>query len=213
MNRRNTSALLFWALGVYTSASSAAPSSTAEAAIRDGKSSYNSGDYEAAIQSFKLAYAAEADSEVLYRLGKAYAMADWPVEAVDAFERYLSAAGPRVSNERRDEVAAAIEGQRRRIGSLIVQVTPARALVKVDDALLASHADATPLSVRQGSHVVAASLDGYLPQLQVTQVRPHRPSVVNIELQPVPPTIRDGLLLVRCPLPAVTLLVDDYQIG
>ena len=212
MNRQITSALGFWAIWACTAPSFAAPPNpTAEAAIRDGKNSYNSGDYEAAIQSFRLAYTAAAGSEVLYQLGKAYAMADWPVEAVDAFERYLSAT--QMSDERRREVANAIEGQRKCIGSLIVQVTPENADVKVDDALLAHNAYAMPLPMRQGPHVVSASLDGYLPQIQSVQVRASKPSVVSLVLSPVVPLVNDGLLAVRCPLPAVTVLVDNRQVA
>lgn len=212
MNRRITSSLGFLAIWACSAPSFAAPPNpTAEAAIRDGKNSYNSGDYEAAIQSFRLAYTTAADSEVLYQLGKAYAMADWPVQAVDAFERYLSAT--HVSDERRREVANAIEGQRKRIGSLIVQVTPGNASIKVDDALLARTDYAMPLPMRQGAHAVSASLDGYLPQVQSVQVRASKPSVVRLDLSPVVPPAYDGLLAVRCPLPAVTVLVDNRRVA
>jgi len=212
MNRRITSALGFLSIWACTAPSFAAPPNpTAEAAIRDGKNSYNSGDYEAAIQSFRLAYTTAADSEVLYQLGKAYAMADWPVEAVDAFERYLSAT--QVSDERRREVANAIEGQRKRIGSLIVQVTPDNANVKVDDTLLARTAYSMPLPMRQGAHAVSATLDGYLPQIRSVQVRASKPSVVNFVLLAAGPPVYDGLLAVRCPLPAVTVLVDNRPVA
>jgi hypothetical protein len=212
MNRHVTTGLLFSTLWVCSAASFAAPlSPTAEAAIRDGKNSYNSGDYEAAIESFKRAYSAQADNEVLYQLGKAYAMADWPVEAVDAFERYLSAT--HVSEARRLEVASAIEGQRRRIGSLIVHVTPDDAVVKVDDGLLGRSAYGTSLPVRQGPHVVSASLDGYLPQVQSVRVRASEPGVVNLVLSPVVPVTYDGWLAVRCRLPAVTVLVDGRRVA
>lgn len=212
MNQRITSALGFLTIWACTVPSLAAPPNpTAEAAIRDGKLSYNSGDYEAAIQSFRLAYATAADHEVLYRLGKAYAMADWPVEAVDAFERYLSAT--HVSDERRREVTDAIEGQRKHIGSLIVQVAPENANVKVDDALLARSAYAMPLPMRQGPHAVSASLDGYLPQIQTVQVRANKSSVASLVLSPVVPPTYDGLLAVRCPLPAVTVFVDNRQVA
>jgi hypothetical protein len=212
MNRRITCTLGFLAIWTCTAPTFAAPPNpTAVAAIRDGKNSYNSGDYEAAIQSFRLAYTTAADSEVLYQLGKAYAMADWPVEAVDAFERYLSATP--VSDERRREVANAIEGQRKRIGALIVQIAPDNANVKVDDALLARSAYAMPLPMRQGPHVVSASLDGYLPQMQSVRVRANKPSVVKLVLSPVAPPVYDGLLAVRCRLPAVTVLVDNRQVA
>ncbi len=212
MNRRVTAGFVFLALCVCAARSSGAPPNpTAEAAIRDGKSSYNSGDYEAAIESFKLAYSAQADNEILYQLGKSYAMADWPVQAVDAFERYLDAT--QVSKERRQEVASAIEGQRRRIGSLVVQVTPADAIVKVDDTLLARGAYGMPLPVRQGSHVVSASLDGYLPEIHSVRVGAGKTGVVKLILSPVAPPTRDGLLTVRCSLPAVTVLVDDHQVA
>ena len=212
MNRRITSALGFLTIWANTAPSFATPPNpTAEAATRDGKNSYNSGDYEAAIQSFRLAYTTAADSEVLYQLGKAYAMADWPVEAVDAFERYLSAT--HVSDERRQEVANAIEGQRKRIGSLIVQITPNNASVKVDDTLLARTDYAMPLPMRQGAHAVSATLDGYLPQIQSVQVRASKPSVVSLVLSPVIPPMHDGLFAVRCPLPAVTVRVDNRQVA
>ncbi len=212
MNRRITAGLVFLTLCVCAArAFGAPPNPTAEAAIRDGKSRYNSGDYEGAIESFKLAYSAQADSEILYQLGKSYAMADWPVQAVDAFERYLDAS--QVSEERRREVASAIVGQRRRIGSLVVQVTPADAIVEVDDTPLARSAHGMPLPVRHGSHVVSASLDGYLPETRSVRVGAGKTGVVKFVLSPVAPPARDGLLTVRCSLPSVTVLVDDHQVA
>ncbi|MBN1608739.1 MAG: PEGA domain-containing protein [Polyangiaceae bacterium] len=190
-----------------------APNPEAEAAIRDGKNSYNSGDYEAAIEAFKRAYAVEPDSETLYQLGKAYAMADWPVEAVDAFERYLDAAPPNLSAERRSELAGAIEGQKRRVGTIVLQVTPEQASVTLDDTLLDRTAVAGPLAVRQGFHVIAASLDGYVPQARSVQVRGTRSELIRLILVPEKPPVHEGLLGIQCQVPAVSVLVDERQLA
>lgn len=193
------------------SAPAAPPNGQAEEAIREGRSSYNSGDYDAAIQSFKLAYATHADPEILYQLGKAYAMADWPVEALEAFERYLAAA--HLSDERRREVTIAIAGQRRRVGSLVMQVTPEIATVQLDERLLVDAERSMPLPVRQGAHVISASADGYVTQTKVVQIRAGSPSVVHIGLSPSAPPTYDGLLLVRCRLPGVSVLVDGHAVA
>ena len=189
------------------------PNPETEAAIRDGKNSYNSGDYEAAVQAFSRAHAMGADSETLYQLGKAYAMADWPVEAVDAFERYLDAAPPTLSAERKRELARAIEGQKRRIGTIVLQVTPDEASVTLDDALLDRTALTRPLAVRQGFHVIEASLDGYVPQARSVQVRGRRSELIRLVLVPEKPPERDGLLGIQCQMPAVSVLVDARQLA
>jgi hypothetical protein len=191
----------------------AAHDPAAAAAIRAGISSYNAGDYEAAVQAFRQAYTAEPDSETLYQLGKAYAMADWPVEAVDAFERYLSAAPPALSANRRLELGLAIDGQRRRIGTLALQVTPEEAHVALDGAVLDRAALSRPLAVRQGPHVLAASLDGYVTQVQSVEVRGRESALVRLVLVPERPPVREGLLGIQCPVPAVSILVDDRPVG
>jgi hypothetical protein len=214
MSRRFEALPVLLAFCFYAPASFAgAPNPAVEAAIRDGKNSYNSGDYEAAIQSFRRAYAMEEDSETLYQLGKAYAMADWPVEAVDAFGRYLDAAPPNLSAERKRELAGAIEGQKRRIGTMVLEVTPQEARITLDDEPLDRTALTRPLAVRQGPHVLAASLDGYVPQVRAVQVRGRASELVRFVLAREKPPVRDGLLAVQCPVPAVSVLVDGRQLA
>jgi hypothetical protein len=191
----------------------AMPNPITEAAIRDGRNGYNAGDYEAAIKAFTQAYTLQSDSEILYLLGKAYAMADSPLEAIDAFERYLSAAGPGVLPKRKVEIAAAIDGQKRRIGSLILEITPDDAKVVLDEAILEHNARSKPVPVRQGSHVVAASLDGYLSQARAVHVRGNKTETVTLALVPVKPPVYEGFLIVRCRLPGVSVTIDDRQVA
>lgn len=207
-------AFLVWLTCCLCSVTSfARPNEAAEAAIRDGKNSYNSGDYEAAVQSFEQAFALERDDEILYQLGKAYAMADWPVEAVDAFERYVDAAPPTLSAQRRLELAEAIEGQKRRIGTVVLEVRPGQARVTLDGAALDRASYTKPIRVRQGSHVLAASLDGYVPQVQAVQIRGRTSELVRLALLPVPRPAYDGLLEIECQLPEVSVLIDDRRVA
>ncbi len=214
MIRRFESLLIPLATYVFAARVLAAtPNPISEAAVKEGKHNYNAGDYAAAIHAFKRAYSVQSDNEVLYQLGKAYAMGDWPVESIEAFERYLSAAGPSLPSKRRLEIVEAIEGQQRRVGSLIFEITPRDAKVVLDETILERPLRAKPLPVRQGGHVVAVSLDGYHAQTQSIQVHGRKTETVKIALAAVEPPVYDGLLGIRCQLPSVSVLLDDRQVA
>jgi len=104
---------------------------------------------------------------VLYNLGQAYVTMGKPIEAVDAFERYLKEGGSAVAPERRAEVEKELERQRVRIATLEIRGVPEGALLRVDGKDVGVAPLAGPIRLGIGSHTIAATADGYRPGEQI----------------------------------------------
>src|SRR5690606_18818071 len=86
------------------------------------------------------------------------------VEAVEAFEAYLSEGGDRIPAARRARAEQELATQRERIASLAIEVNVEGASISVDGSLVARAPLAAPIRVAVGEHLVAVSAGGYEPQ-------------------------------------------------
>jgi len=103
----------------------------AKQAYSTGLSHFEKGEYTAAADAFRQAYALKPTWKVLYNVGQAEAAAKRYGLALEAFEGYLAQGGDDVPSERREEVLAEVERLRKMVGA--VEITaPDGALVFVD---------------------------------------------------------------------------------
>ncbi len=124
---------------------------------------------------------------VLYDLGQAYVTMGKPVEATDAFERYLSEGGSDIPAERRAEVEKEIARQRVRIATLEIRGAPAGAVLRVDGNVVGVAPLYTPIRIGMGSHSVTATADGYHPAEQTVVLVGEDRKVVDLNLAKLPP--------------------------
>jgi hypothetical protein len=117
-----------------------------------------------AAREFEQAYQLEPTWQVLFNLGSVYAALGRPVEAVDAFERYESDGGARVSDERRQTVDAELARQRAKIAFLDIRVNEPNAEIRIDLRLVGRSPYPGPVKLGEGTHVVEVALDGRKPQ-------------------------------------------------
>src|SRR5258705_390151 len=108
MTTRSCLAIALLLLG--TSARAETPTTPADATLQArehfqaGLADAQRGDVVAALREFETAYRIRPHFSVLYNIGQARSTLGRPVEAVEAFERYLSDGGAQVSDERKRDV-------------------------------------------------------------------------------------------------------------
>jgi hypothetical protein len=140
---------------------------------------------EAAVE-FRRAYDISPNYAVLYNLGQAFAALGRPVEAVDAFERYLAEGGTRIRQPRRAEVDAELARQRSRIATLTLNVEPRDAAVRIDDQELGSGALSSPIRLAMGSHTLIASREGYRTLEREIDLTTEKNLRIDLELEVLP---------------------------
>jgi hypothetical protein len=152
------------------------------------------GQLEGAIVEFQRSYDLTHHFAVLYNIGQVFVSLAKPVEAVDAYQRYLADGGKKIPAARRTEVDKEIARQRARIATLEVRGLPEGAMVRLDGKEIGKAPIAAPVRVGVGTHVIAAAAEGYdAAETQVT-VAGEDQKVVDLVLakhqgEPVPPPV------------------------
>jgi hypothetical protein len=144
------------------------------------------GAYAEAVVEFRRAYELLPHPTVLYNLGQAYAALGKPVEAVDAFKRYLSDGGSEVTPERQSQVAAEIQRQETRIALLLIETNVSGADIRVDGLDVGKSPLPAPIRIAVGDHRVAASLEGYRSGEQSVTVTGEEQRAVSLVLEKIP---------------------------
>jgi len=119
------------------------------------------GQPESAIVEFRRSYDLTHHFAVLYNIGQVYVSLAKPVEAVDAYERYLIDGGKKIPAARRAEVEQEIARQKARIATLEIRGLPEGAVVRLDGKEIAKAPIVAPVRVGVGTHAIAASAEGY----------------------------------------------------
>jgi hypothetical protein len=114
-----------------------------------------------ALAEFERSYALFPVYSTLYNVGQVQVALGHPVQAVDAFEKYLVQGGASVSPEQRSRVEAELKIQRERVGELKLVATPEGAEIRVDGEPIGKAPVKNAVRVAAGHHRVEAMLDGY----------------------------------------------------
>jgi hypothetical protein len=127
------------------------------------------GQLERAIVEFQRSYDLTNNFAVLYNIGQLFVALAKPVEAVDAYQRYLVGGGKSIPAARRAEVEKEIARQKARIATLVFRILPDGATVRVNGNEIGKTPIAQPLSVAIGEHVVSAAAENHEPaEVKVT---------------------------------------------
>ena len=140
------------------------------------------GQPEGAIVEFRRSYDLTHHFAVLYNIGQVYVSLARPVEAVDAYERYLADGGKKIPAARRAEVEQEIARQKARIATLEIRGLPEGAVVRLDGKEIAKAPITAPVRVGVGTHTIAASADGYDPAEKEVTVAGEDRRVVELAL-------------------------------
>jgi len=153
------------------------------------------GQLEGAIVEFQRSYDLTHHFAVLYNIGQVFVSLAKPVEAVDAYERYLAEGGKKIPAARRAEVEQEIARQQARIATLWIRGLPEGAAVRVDGKEIGKAPIAAPVRVGVGTHTIAAWAEGYDPAETGVTVAGEDQKVVDLVLakhvveSPAPPVV------------------------
>ncbi len=190
-------------------AESPAPGATAQARalFQNGLTLAQQGDLKAALKAFEAAYAARPHFSVQYNIAQARSALGQPVEAVNAFERYLTDGGKQISETRRSEVQALIAANRERIGRLRITGGNADARVWLDGVELSPEARRDTVWLAKGDHTLIFWVGG-APQSRIVTIASN--DVFECTLPESPPAV------VAPPQPlaqiAISCEVPDIQV-
>lgn len=130
----------------------------AKSLLSEGSTRYRAGDYAGALEKFEAAYAMFPSSKLWFNIGQANRDLGRPVEAMQAFEKFL-ARGTEAPADTLADARASIESLQRKLGQVRIDCEVTGAIISVDGkeqgpAPLPNPAWATP-----GRHQITATHD------------------------------------------------------
>lgn len=182
----------------------AAPSPDARARaqtlLKDGARLYENGALLPALEKFQAAYAEYPSAKLLFNIGQASRDLGRPVDAMNAFERFLDqdADAPAEMVDEAKRSVAELEGK---LGKLQIQCATAEAEISVDGKRVGSAPLAGVIWAEPGHHQVIAQREGFVPAVEDVDVNANWVHTVVVNLQaiesrpPVPVRPTAGTLL------------------
>ena len=188
------------ALSLLTTLAAAEPRDDARQHFDHALELVDAGDLEEAVDEFLRAYELMPHHTVLYNLGQTYQALGRPVEAMDAFERFLRDGGTEVSDAQRAEVRRELAKLALQVAEVTLHVEPPQATVAVDGKDLGPASALGPSRWRAGTHHVVVSCAGYLPNDREITVAGNERVELRLALKPQaasppPPATVDSSLL------------------
>ena len=173
-----------------TTARAAAEPSDAQAKARaqgllsEGTTAYGRGDYAAALDKFTAAYKIFPSPKLWFNIGQANRDLGRPVEAVEAFDRFLRDAGdapPETLAEARRSGAEL----KTKLGQIQVTCAVDGTVITVDGKQVGSTPLGEMLWTTPGRHQVAAQHAGFAPAIEDVAVTAGKIAAVTIEVLPI----------------------------
>jgi hypothetical protein len=149
-------------LALLAQAAPAAPlqdKAKAKALLGEGSSLYEKGDYTGALEKFHAAYAAYSSPKIWFNIGQANRDLGRPVDALEAFQKFLDGVPDAAPEDKADAQASVVELQKR-LGRLTIVCETTGAEISVDGKPVGVAPLAKPIWVVPGPHQVLASKQG-----------------------------------------------------
>ena len=180
----HVAALLFLGFLAQSSDSTANAEAKAKAQslLTEGSALYEKGDYADALDKFKQAFAAYDSPKLLFNIGQANRDLGRPVEALEAFERFLIGALD-AAPETIEDAKKSVEELQKKLGRLRVDCQTDNATISVDG----KDVGLTPLPkllwATAGRHQVTARHWNFPPAVEDVEVRAGTVQTVRMVLQ------------------------------
>jgi tetratricopeptide (TPR) repeat protein len=164
----------------------------AQELLADGATLYEKGDYTGALERFHAAYAAYSSPKIWFNIGQANRDLGRPVEALEAFQKFLDGV-PDASPEDKADAQASVAELQKWLGQLTIVCEAAGAALSLDGKALGPAPLAKPIWAVPGTHQVTAIRGGAAPVVESTEVTAEGNTTVVLKNGPLP----------AAPLPAV----------
>jgi tetratricopeptide (TPR) repeat protein len=180
-----------FSVGPRARAADADATAAAREHFQRGLAAYADERFAEAADEFDQAYKLSPAFKLLYNIGQVDVALGRSVEAVDAFHLYLKQGAAAIPQERRREVAAEIEHQLGRIGTIALRTFPDGAEIRIDGVLHGQAPLEKAVRLNAGHHTIEAYLKGYARQSREIDVLGKSDSAMEMTLDalalPAPP--------------------------
>ena len=180
----HVAALLFLGFLAQSSDSTASAEAKAKAQslLTEGSALYEKGDYADALDKFKQAFATYDSPKLLFNIGQANRDLGRPVEALEAFERFLIGALD-AAPETIEDAKKSVEELQRKLGRLRVDCQTDNATISVDGKDVGLAPLPKLLWATTGRHQVTARHWNFSPAVEDVEVRAGTVQTVRIVMQ------------------------------
>jgi hypothetical protein len=141
----------------------------AQSLLGEGATLYGRGDYLGALEKFDAAYAAYPSSKILFNIGQTNRLLGRPLEAREAYQRFLDEV-PNASREDRSDAQTWLERLQNALGQITVVCQIDGADISVDGKAVGKAPLTRPVWVTPGRHQVTATKSGECPMLDTVDV-------------------------------------------
>jgi hypothetical protein len=163
---------------------SPAPKAKAQALLTEGSRFYGDGDYASALDKFGAAYQAYPSPKLMFNIGQANRDLSRPVEAREAFEKYLATeddpTSPTVA-----EATKSLDELQHKLGRIRVECETADVEVRLDGKSAGTTPLVNVLWATPGKHQVTANHERSGLALEDVDVKAGVLNVVTLRLQPL----------------------------
>jgi hypothetical protein len=172
----------------------------AQALLSAGAALYEAGDYAGALDRFTAAYAQYPSPKLWLNIGQAQRDLGRPLQALEAFERFVAEAG-NARPEDLVEAHRAVAELQAQLGRVVVDCKPSGADVIVDGRAIGRMPLARPLWVTPGAHEVTVKRRNYFPATFTVEVTPGEARRLSFRLRAVEVSVAS----LPAPAPALRL--------
>jgi hypothetical protein len=156
----------------------------AQALLGQGTKLYEQGDVAGALQKFDAAYAAYASPKLMFNIGQANRELNRPVEALEAFEKFLVSAAD-ASPEMVADARKSVAQLQKKLGRIQIDCETAGAKVSVDGKDVGVVPLPEPIWAAPGLRQVTASHASATTSFEVVEVKAGSVSTVTMRLRPL----------------------------
>jgi hypothetical protein len=162
------------------------PRAAARGHFANGVAAFKDRRFGEAADEFEAAYKLSPAFEVLYNIGQVNVALGRPIEAVDAFQKYLDQGAGKLPPKRTQEVKSEMDRQLGRIGTVTVRTIPEHSEVRIDGRMVGKTPLSQPLRLTAGRHTFEAVLFGYTTPLREIDLEGRSHLEVDLKLEPAP---------------------------
>jgi hypothetical protein len=175
----------------------------AQVLLKEGTVLYEQGDYAGALEKFEAAYGVYPSPKLQFNIGQANRDLGRPVEALMAFDRFLSEAKGTSPDARADAERSAAD-LRAKLGRVRIVCPIAGAEVTLDGKAVGVTPVGAPIWSTPGHHQLTARAGDLAPAIEDFDVSPGQTSTVTLALKARlpsarPPVARPAVSIVSAP--------------
>jgi hypothetical protein len=157
----------------------------AQQLLGEGATLYEKGNYTGALEKFHAAYATYSSAKIWFNIGQANRDLGRPVEALEAFQRFLDGVPDAASEDKADAQASLAELQKK-VGQLTIVCETAGATLSLDGTPLGPAPLAKPVWATVGTHQVTAVAKDAPPAVESVEVSAGENTTVVLKGAPLP---------------------------